>query len=395
MFVKKVVMPVLRDRGSDLAKRWYVEYKYRNPETQKLERIRVFEGINNLKTTEERYKEGQRIVRNLRRRLKNGYNPFENRKFIYQDITAYSKKPGEKYQSGAKEVDYSIEQYLSQTLSSHRANISPRTFQLYQSHIRGFVAWLKENELSEIEIGEFTTAQAQTFLNELKLHGRTRIAYRNNLKRMFNLLKDQKVIEENVWEGTKLPPAATTHAKRAFQMLEQRRIKKYCEAKELYEEWMVIQFIYYCFIRPRELRELKVADINLDQRKILVRAEISKNGKRQHVDIPEAFLPNVLDWIEDKQPKEYVFSGDGGKTHRRRDYFRKKHRKILDALGFDKDVSLYSWKHTGVISFYQATKDLKALQMQLRHHSLEETDHYMHSLGLMENTQVKNNFPAL
>src|SRR4030095_3255321 len=50
--------------------------------------------------------------------------------------------------------------------------------------------------------------------------------------------------------------------------------------------WFSVKFIYYCFIRPVELRCLRISDVYLDDRKILLRAGISKNGKTEFVSIP-------------------------------------------------------------------------------------------------------------
>lgn len=40
------ILPRLRDCKNDLSKKWYVEYSYRNDRTGKLERFRIYEGIN-------------------------------------------------------------------------------------------------------------------------------------------------------------------------------------------------------------------------------------------------------------------------------------------------------------------------------------------------------------
>jgi site-specific recombinase XerD len=52
-------------------------------------------------------------------------------------------------------------------------------------------------------------------------------------------------------------------------------------------------------------------------------------------------------------------------------------------------VTLYSWKHTGVVSAFQAGLNIKLIQELLRHHSLEMTDIYLKSLGLTINKEVE------
>ncbi|MEN7551857.1 hypothetical protein AAG747_28330 [Rapidithrix thailandica] len=68
-----------------------------------------------------------------------------------------------------------------------------------------------------------------------------------------------------------------------------------------------------------------------------------------------------------------------------------RHIKVLRHLEiYDGLVTLYSWKHTGVVNAYRAGVDIKTLQSQLRHHSLEMTDIYLRSLGMVLNNELKD-----
>jgi len=58
------------------------------------------------------------------------------------------------------------------------------------------------------------------------------------------------------------------------------------------------------------------------------------------------------------------------------------------------DYTLYSWKHSGVVAAYNAGVDIKTIQSQCRHQSLEQTDIYLKSLGLGINKAI-NKIPGL
>ena len=47
------------------------------------------------------------------------------------------------------------------------------------------------------------------------------------------------------------------------------------------------------------------------------------------------------------------------------------------------------------MTFYQRTKDIKALQLQMRHHSLEETDKYLKGLGISDSASLFHEFPRI
>ncbi|OJJ21390.1 hypothetical protein BKI52_12590 [marine bacterium AO1-C] len=394
------IFPQINNAGGSLDKDWYVFFSYRHPRTNRMKRFRVTKGINQHKTKKARLNACKKIQQDYRRKLEDKWNPFTDGDRLYADNISYTQEPGKRYQSTSEKFEHTIEHYLSETLENHKVNVRPATFQAYQTHARKFIEWLEKNNLDQQRIGLLTTADAQKFLNEMRLpngrmaHIKTRWAYRNNLKRLFNLLlKQSTVITENPFSNTELPPAETTQAKRAFRDYEIDKIKAYCEKNQEEEIWAVIQFIFYTFIRPGELRNLKVNDIDLERGVITVRADISKNKKKQDVTIPKAFMLFLTEYIKDKYPKHYVFGVNG--KRRGEEFFRLRMKKILDELGFESDVSLYSWKHTGVIAFYNRTKNIKAVQQQLRHHSLDQVNAYLHSLGLNINEEARDNFPTL
>ena len=100
--------------------------------------------------------------------------------------------------------------------------------------------------------------------------------------------------------------------------------------------WFFVQFIYYCFLRPRtELRMLRVGDIILEDKKILARAEIAKNKKQQYVAIPGVFFPVVEKRVMGRNPNEYLFKGSRYKMPTGVNHFADRHLKMLQQLGFD------------------------------------------------------------
>ena len=76
-------------------------------------------------------------------------------------------------------------------------------------------------------------------------------------------------------------------------------------------------------------------------------------------------------------------------------YFLSKFRKALKSLGFGTEYLLYSWKHTGAVACVRAGASLKELQIQLRHHSLEEVDKYIRQLGVNDLRDLEGRFPGI
>lgn len=63
--------------------------------------------------------------------------------------------------------------------------------------------------------------------------------------------------------------------------------------------------------------------------------------------------------------------------------------------GFSNRFSLYSWKHTGAVRCVKSGMSLKSLQLQMRHHSLDQLNEYLRELGVLQMEDIKNDFPLL
>jgi integrase len=67
-----------------------------------------------------------------------------------------------------------------------------------------------------------------------------------------------------------------------------------------------------------------------------------------------------------------------------KNYFGDINAAVLEALQFnDKEYTIYGYKHSGAISLYIATKDIKLVQAQCRHANSVQTDIYLRDLCLL------------
>jgi len=81
---KNFSAPKIYNANGDLAKRWYLYFSFRNPETHKMERIKNIYGKANLyKTKEDRLAVLSVYRRNLLKLLKEGYDPFEDNTVLH------------------------------------------------------------------------------------------------------------------------------------------------------------------------------------------------------------------------------------------------------------------------------------------------------------------------
>lgn len=331
---------VLYDAGGDTSKRWYVHFRLDG------KKIFRYGDINKFHTASERYASAERLIKEL---------------------------------SHSKFALSSIEKRVFAYLESQKHRWRKKTYEGYYSKLKVFFTWLNGGGLTDQSILDF--------FEELKpkLKPKTYNEYINTLSLIFKSL-DVEIPKIEKQRVNSTPARYFTKTQRDFL------------AKEISERdpdlWLFVQFVFYCFIRPGELRALKVGDILLEDAKILLRGEISKNKKEQYVCIPKNFLPAVETALVGRNPAHFIF-GNGRKMLGIITMCRR-HQKLLKELNFDTiRYKLYSWKHTGAVACAKHGIPIKQLQIQLRHHSLDQVNDYLRQMGADDCDQIQNNFPGI
>jgi integrase len=214
----------------------------------------------------------------------------------------------------------------------------------------------------------------------------------------FNFLMRRKIVKENPF--TEMESLPIEIGKRvAFSDTDRALIKTYLtETNPNPQLWLYLAIMYYTFLRPgEEVRNLKIADIG--EHYIRVRSDDAKNRKTQYVQISRGLEELIQEYkLRDYDPELYIFTlkGRPGLKCPGDRWFYLQHAKVLDALNLkNKNYSQYSWKDTGVIALYRATKDIKLIQRMCRHSSLEQTDKYLKSLGMFLESEILESFPVL
>jgi integrase len=361
--INSAIFKIVDSKGN-LSKRWYVEYYIFDG----LERLRKRAYINRGATADERYAEANRI------------------------ITASLKTPEKLEARDCADLGNSLEKAMLKRGRHLRA----KTKATYISKINIFLEWAKTKKYTVV--GEITKAAVDefyTYLHDVRL---VSLTTQNHYQRyLFTLFSDFVRKESNPFARGVLPSPAPTPAL-WFQKSQRILLKTYISENDA-QLWRFIEFIFYCFIRPGELRQLQVSDVFLENSQILMRKEISKNKKDQYIIIPQPFLPTLLAMGFDKaNPNDYVFSGNGffGAIPLSTNKMSYRHQQILKHLKFDTTRhKLYSWKHTGAVAVVKAGIHIKQLQMQLRHHSLDQVNEYLRDLGIADLDELKNNYPEI
>ncbi len=362
--------------------RWFLRIKVLDYQKGCFKWAKLYGDINKYSTVEDRQSECLRMIAEI------------------ENTGQYITNQGSKIINPNKdELFFSDTIYqFYQALENKKISLRPSTYSKYKGQIRIFEKYLFDARLEHLPLGKMSYDIAKEFLNKIILVNKqcnnTYNSYLTLFSGFYTLFVKQKKVLYNPFED--------------FKRLSKNSVPSPYFSKELVTKikaqaldtdlqlWLFIQFIYYCFIRPKELRFLQLKHIQFDSQQILIPAHISKNKKSQYVAIPTVLFEQIKCWYN--RDKEYYLFGSAavpGCYQVNENSMKLRHRKILDSLQISSEYKLYGWKHTGAVNFTRAGGNLKDLQMQLRHHSLDQVNQYMQSMTAIESEFIKNGFPIL
>lgn len=365
----------LYDAGGYLAKPWVVIYYAYSVKTQKLVRKRV---TVTGQTDAERRKDAAGVIKEINQQLKAGA-------VVDQEPTNEPEPTAPVHMSAAPAT---LGDALNLFLEIKKLSIKANSHKTYRSSIKLFRTYLTQHHMLRLRLNQFKTAHAFVYmdyvLTDLGLSNKSHNKHLGVLETLFNFYMQRQHIKVNPFVMIK-PLAERPGRHTAFTADQVAKVKQACELAQDHQLWLFLNFIYYTLARPQsELRLLRVCDIL--EKTIRIDADNAKNNRTAHVLIP----PPLERLIEHHQIRSYpgsyyVFTLDGtpGVKPVYEKYFYNQHRRILTLLKMtEQTYDLYGWKHTGVIALYKATKDIKLVQRQCRHSSLDQTDKYLRDLGL-------------
>lgn len=369
----------LNDRGGKLTQRWYIQFWVWSAQDKKTIRrwdyaVNKQTGKNDADTLRIRRAYANARIKSINQLLADGFhvNPNEiNEKSI--DLTV---KAG---------MNYAIK------ISGLKGN----SYNSYSSTMNIFLEWARLNGFDAINLDKFKRKDVYQYIDwriSCGIKGSTINSDISYIKRLWSILRKREIIQDNPFAGVEKQKEVRSLKNMAYTDAEILVLKEEISVSDP-ELWNFIQIIYNTFIRPNEVRQLKVADIRLSERMIYVDAKISKNNKSEFVTIPDSLIDSIINLVQLKSSGEYLFPGKSGPISKNR--MNDRHRPFLEKYNFTKDHTLYSWKHTGVVRAYKAGVDLKRIQLQCRHHSIAETDNYLKSMGMYENLEIKLKMPPL
>jgi integrase/recombinase XerD len=147
-------------------------------------------------------------------------------------------------------------------------------------------------------------------------------------------------------------------------------------------EWMAIDLLTSTGLRVSEAANIRCGALKAGYGESAVFIRDGKGSKSRTVQIPNSLKKHLKQFLAWKQsrgepttPDDHLFVGQRGAwTAQAIQQLVKKHLKALGL--YESEKSVHALRHSYAVEFYRQEKDLRALQKQLGHSSVQTTQIY-------------------
>lgn len=174
-------------------------------------------------------------------------------------------------------------------------------------------------------------------------------------------------------------------SKKLPTVLTREEVKKMIDSVENEKHKLIIMLLYSSGLRLSELTNLKVGDLELNEKIGWVRS--GKGEKDRIFILSEKVIERLKKFLEGREATSHVFSGrKGGLSHR---LIEKIVASAAKKAGLSKTVSPHTLRHSFATHLLESGENIRKIQELLGHASLNTTQVYTH-VSAEELKKVKN-----
>ncbi len=191
------------------------------------------------------------------------------------------------------------------------------------------------------------------------------------MKAFLNYAIKKSLFPRESYEQLEFPSIKTVCRDTIISELDYEKMIQILEEKEEKDFSEYLQFLWYTGCRPGEALEIKVSDINIEDRSIVVFQ--NKTQSRKLVIIPRDKVPDVHK-ISNQSEDGFLFKGHS----QGKEYYSKKFAKFKRRYGFNLEYNLYTFRHSFGTKLLNKTGDLELVSKALGHMDVNITaKHYI------------------
>lgn len=261
-------------------------------------------------------------------------------------------------------------------------NLSPNTIEAYRNDLAHLEAFMMRNNL---KLENVTLEQLHTFAASLHEYGitpRSQARVLSGVRSFFRFLVLDGVVENDPTELLEWP-SLPEHLPVVLTLEEIDRIEDSIDLSkaEGARNRAIIEVLFSCGLRVSELVNMKLSDLYLEDRVLLVHG---KGNKERLVPVSNKAIADLKRWFFDRnlmkiKPGEddYVFLNRRG-AHLTRTMILIMVKRQAEEAGIKKTISPHTFRHSFATALLQGGADLRSIQAMLGHEKIDTTLVYTH-----------------
>lgn len=358
-------------------KKWYISYQYRNPETGRMQKIKVYENINRIHDEKEKESYAKDVVDGVNRALKAGYNPFEVEEESHKTWT----------------IQQSV-LFFKQHLASK--GIEASSVRIYGSTIKRFLKWVTQRGIQNSDVNSITSHAIELYLDETRekqeWSNRSFNNERNLLKTAFIFLQKRGIVSIN--------PVATIEKKKVIskkhRYYDEKTMTRVLDILKEIDPYLFFacQVVYYLCIRSeKELKLFKVGNIFPDRMQVLINGSDSKTSRDRFIPMPDEMLSvfkerGIFDYPDNyyvfgvPHKNKFVRDGEPGPEPFGKGFFSERFSRLREKMKISADYTIFSFRHTRAIHLKLDGAPDHEIMSLFGHTDFATTVKYLRDIGL-------------
>lgn len=135
----------------------------------------------------------------------------------------------------------------------------------------------------------------------------------------------------------------------------------------------IIGIFYACALRIGEIQNIELGHINFDRN--VLRVKNAKGFKDRDVYIPHDTLTMIKNYIDERNPKKWLFEGQYGEQYSTRSV-QQIFWKGVNGIGIKRAIRPHSLRHSRAVHLKEANIDIKDISDLLGHYHIKTTSDF-------------------
>lgn len=273
----------------------------------------------------------------------------------------------------------------------YELNYSFYTIKEYVLHVKDFITYCDNNGVNYLSLSKDDVINYLKFLDEQKLSNKSIGTILSSLRCFYSYLLDNNYINLNIFKLISNPKLE----KKLPSFLSYEEIRIVLDSIDIdnilsIRNKMIIELLYATGIRVSELRNIKITDIDFNNKSIKV---FGKGSKERIVYFGDYAYDAIKLYLDNRELKsEYLILNNNGKQISVRG-IELIIKNVIEKACIKTKVSPHTFRHTFATHMLNNGCPLKSVQELLGHASLSSTEIYTHITDDYIKSEYLKNMP--